>query len=483
MTVLWFFVALALATLIATAPTEAADEGPPLELLTPVQNSKTNNTTLVVTGTTLPNVTVNVTIDSILGQRHYQCTPHSNGSFEVEVELFEGGQKVFVTVGDGTNNTTTVWRYISCDTEPCWIKIIQPAVSPTITDQPRCDIKVQQLCECPIRLWILGVEVWFPGIANRTVDLHEGVNRIDVRGLDGHGNWAVHWVTILADFTPPQLVVTEPLRNNILTNSTALHLVGNVTGASMVAVEHKARVLNATLVTGDWEVGGVWECDLELDPMDLHTCVIVRATGQVGHEDVRSINVTLDVVPPRLNIQRTLPERTEQSFIIVNGTTEIDIEVVDVFGVLYPVTEGEFKIVFQLEEGPNHIPFEVQDAAGNRRVDHVDIFYDNGPPKLDLDVPERTRSSKVHIKGTTDRNVEEVLIDGEAFPVVNGAFDVVVNLTKGKNTFKVEVEDPAGNVKSERVEVKYSTLGLGTLLLGIAIACAAVIAIIKRVKG
>jgi hypothetical protein len=83
--------------------------------------------------------------------------------------------------------------------------------------------------------------------------------------------------------------------------------------------------------------------------------------------------------------------------------------------------------------------------------------------------------SRPHVRGTTDANVATVWVEGVKYPVVNGSFDVVVGLVKGKNRITVEVVDPAGNARDEEVVVRYGATGseagvLATVVAGALVA-------------
>ncbi len=51
-------------------------------------------------------------------------------------------------------------------------------------------------------------------------------------------------------------------------------------------------------------------------------------------------------------------------------------------------------------------------------------------------------------------NVATVLMEGMKYAVVNGSFDAVVRLVKGKNRKTVEVVYPAGNARAGEVVVR-----------------------------
>ncbi len=55
---------------------------------------------------------------------------------------------------------------------------------------------------------------------------------------------------------------------------------------------------------------------------------------------------------------------------------------------------------------------------------------------------------------TTDINVGMAWVEGVPFAVVNGSFDAVVKLVRGKNRITVEVVDPAENARAEEVVVR-----------------------------
>ena len=94
----WLLIGLLCLLALYASISSGSDGGPPLEVSTPIQNVAVNNSTMSVKGTTSPNATINVTLESILGTRTYNSIAEPDGTFEVEVELFEGYQKVHVTL-------------------------------------------------------------------------------------------------------------------------------------------------------------------------------------------------------------------------------------------------------------------------------------------------------------------------------------------------------------------------------------------------
>ncbi len=165
----------------------------------------------------------------------------------------------------------------------------------------------------------------------------------------------------------------------------------------------------------------------------------------------------------------------------ISGTTDIEIEFVLIGPALFPVVDGEFTLIYSLiVKGRNLIEVVVYDGAGNAAREELVVYYGQDPPNLKLDAPDRTDSTTVKIKGTTDKDVDTVSINGAKYPVVDGKFAVVVNLTEGDNKFLVEVHDSDGNKASRTVVVEHSTPGFGAALAVVLLAVASSLMATRR---
>lgn len=278
-------------------------------------------------------------------------------------------------------------------------------------------------------------------------------------------------ISIAEDASPPLDVVT-PVEDYV-SNQTRVNVTGTTSPLAELAVEvvssKGTRAYNAT-ATSD----GAFHLEVEL--FVGNQTVIVTSTGPGGITNYTSREVNLDLTPPDLTVEWPTTERTRVPILYINGTTEPDIAMVIISGMKYPVVMGEFMVLLYLQQGPNRITVEVRDSAGNiAREEALIIYDDDTPPRLRLDVPVCVGSPSVHVRGNTDANVNEVTINGRSYPVENGSFDVVVVLKKGRNRIVIEVRDPADNLRSETVVVRYGIAPVELALLVVV----AVIAILS----
>ncbi len=107
-----------------------------------------------------------------------------------------------------------------------------------------------------------------------------------------------------------------------------------------------------------------------------------------------------------------IPEECETPVLMVTGKTDEAVGMVLINGQPFPVVDGDFSIVWRLEEGRNDTFVEAWDAAGNHASLGHTVLYSDGPPGLRLLVPRGSDGPSVHVRGTTDANVGMVWVDG-----------------------------------------------------------------------
>lgn len=470
--------AILFASIVAIVSTSilvaASNGGPPLTVSSPEENLVTNNETITVSGRTDASATVTIRMANIDGSVVILVVPELDGEgrFEHAHQASVGRWSIMVNASTGDGNTTSVVRDVLIDLNPPVLEIIYPDHSPVYTNQLKYDITLQ-LADPDYPPVIIGDPPWhltlivndtdphpaLPGIAQVFVDLHEGRNEIELRLMDPAGNEDVELLVFIVDVTPPVLSVTRPAGDTHHTNETTVRLEGTIWAAYQAVVIHKDEGLEVTLVDGDYDDGS-WVHDLELDDTDLESTVTVRAIDRAGNRAEVSILVILDTVPPEL-VMDPVPSGVNRPQVWLNGTTGEDIESVRINGVEYSVIDGFFTVPYFISMDQNEIILEVQDKAGNRAFVRAVVEYDIIPPSLELEVPERVSEDFARIVGTTDADVIRVEVNGLPYTVVNGSFDIRVNLTEGDNTFRVVVFDHAGNTEGETVTVEYSTPGFG----------------------
>ena len=368
--------------------------------------------------------------------------------------MIEGLNRITVRSTVHNGEPTIVMRNISVDQTPPVIKIIRPETNPSYTNQRRYQItgQVSDPDVAAIPLIVDGHPLTtYTGIFTRVVELVEGRNEIDVRASDPHGNEAVVWLTIYADFTPPEVEITLPVGDIYETGYGVVEMKGTVWNATRVVIVHRDVEHEGVHVGGVWNAAGTWMYSRELGPVDIDQPAIARAYDIAGNVAEDQVRIILDTGPPVLKVE--FHQGDDGQVVEITGTTELDVEVISVYGVMFPVVDGEFRILWLLSEGKNELVLTAQDALGNVATETETLWYDNGPPDLKVMDPPDRNGSKVVIKGVTDPNVGTVLIDGVSYPVEEGRFRAEVQPEEGQGVVNVVVVDPAGNRKSVTVDV------------------------------
>jgi len=465
-----------------------ADTIPPvLEVDSPLQGEMTRNATVMVAGRTEPLLPVVVVVKSSSGTLTYNLTSMVDGEFEVPVRPYEGHLQFLVTATDHAGNPTQVTIEIILDTTPSEFVINQPPGDPTHTNIPRYMIVGTLACECIATILIDDVEVLSnTGVFTHTVQLEEGENRVSVRSVDQVGNEFVVVLTFFLDTGAPSLVVTSPEVATVITNDPIVRFEGSVTGASIVEVVHDGVGYPAQLSRGDWEDGD-WQYHLELGPDDLEQDVLVRAHDDVGNEDLWSVHVVLDLVPPTLVIDPGTDRTYYSSPCTIRGTTSEDAVSVTANGFAGEVGDGSFNVTFPIEEGTLSIRIVVMDAAGNvASVTLTPISLDLEPPSCKLDYPSTKDGDTATIEGTCSEDVVELWVNGEVHSVTGGRFKVQVDLPlDGRNSFDITLVDRAGNVWTRTITItkgaETSTPGPGPVAVLATLALVAVV--VRRGRG
>ncbi len=433
----------------------AMDRTPPMVFLeTPLDGLLTNETKVPVVGMTEPYMRVEILVEASAGTREYDLTSMANGSFEMPVWLFEGIQKLHVTVTDHAGNPTVLDLNVVLDSTPYVLKILHPEDDPTYTNEPTMEVVATTTCDCHHKAYLDDIEMVWDGGFRLTVQLVEGRNLLTLRSLDMAGNEWETVLTVYLDIVPPSLKVTSPLDEEIFTNNPTIHFEGSVVGAYRVVVVHNGIDLTTTLTSGDWE-DGEWKFDLELAPWDLEQDILVRAYDEYGNEANWTVHVVLDIVPPELTVDTIDFGYLNREHFTIGGTTSEDAVRVTANGVEGEIDNGTYVIIIHHDDIANELRIEAFDAAGNRASSLIqNVIVDREPPTYKLDYPKTTDKDRVTIKGTCSKDVVEVWFDLEQADVELGKFEIQVDLPRdGKHKFNVTFVDDAGNVATKTITI------------------------------
>jgi hypothetical protein len=354
--------------------------GPVLYIHSPLQNEATPLTKIELTGLTEPNMFVDAMVTASAGTFRNTTVSGMDGTFSLEMELFEGYQSVIVVVADEAGNEVVIIRDVLCDTTPPDFEMEQPGPGENvITNKIKYTIKGTMTYEPDAEIIINGQQVPHTGRFERTIVLQEGENHVEILAIDKVGNRKTEHLTIMRDTVKPQLQVLTPEGEYLLTQSAIVHFSGTVTGADMtgggVTIEHKGISHLATKVSGDWSGTATWEYDLTLGAADLDQDIMVKASDMAGNELVWTCHVVYDIIPPSLSLD-ALPSSADEPVVLITGMTDENIRTVHVQGVPYRVEDGVISVLWSLSAGTNEILVEVSDEAGNGQNESFTVTFE-----------------------------------------------------------------------------------------------------------
>ncbi|SRR3990172_6706966 len=174
-----------------------------------------------------------------------------------------------------------------------------------------------------------------------------------------------------------------------------------------------------------------------------------------------------DNTPPSPARFDSLPKSTNKDELEVRGTSEPGSTVILTLNKTAKDTlvnsEGKFFFVVILVEGENKLQILSKDKSGNQSQEsnRQIVVLDKKPPLLELTKPQDgsefygSRQRQIVIEGKTEEDGEVTI--NETFVVVepNSTFSFATTLNEGQNSFKVKVQDEAGNITEKTISVSY----------------------------
>jgi parallel beta-helix repeat protein len=423
------------------------DVPPALKVTSPLTGFLTNETGIVVEGTTEPTAYLTV--------KGNPTTVNTDGSFSKSLGLTEGKNDIPVASTDTSGNTKIVQVTVFRDTFAPVVKIANPANGTTIGI---ADPYVTGIAEFGSALTINGkiVPVAKGGAFNTTLHLIEGMNTIIAIDRDLVGNQGVSTVVVFLDTAAPIITVTEP-SDNKKTKEDQLTIRG-------VTEKDAFLTVNGNQVTLQ---GILFQTTVTLQ--EGANNIVIRSSDAVGNTNTKMLTVTLDTIAPTLTITSpTDYSSTNTDSITVSGTTESGATV-KINGQIADNIGGAFSKDVKLGTSQNKISVEVLDSVGNSVVQDLHVIKDTIPPELTIQAPkdgavlnEQTRG-KCEIRGRTEAGAT-VYVNGERVGLAGTNFQAFVYLAEGNNTIVVTAYDPAGNPETVELFVTYDNGVKGTVV-------------------
>ncbi|MCJ7805112.1 Ig-like domain-containing protein [Patescibacteria group bacterium] len=169
--------------------------------------------------------------------------------------------------------------------------------------------------------------------------------------------------------------------------------------------------------------------------------------------------------PPRLD---TLPDATNNSKIQITGSSEpgstVELFVNGAKNESLAGNDGVFSFDIYLDNGSNNIYATAKDSAGNEsgKTPTYEVIYSKNPPKIDISSPSDgakfygNKQQQITISGKTSPDSSVTINDRIVGLQDDGSFSSSVFLNDGDNTFKIKVQDKAGNTAEKSITVNYS---------------------------
>lgn len=290
-----------------------------------------------------------------------------------------------------------------------------------------------------------------------TVELEEGVHRIQARAVDVSGGISTVSVeNVTVDSTPPFIEVVEPAPGERRTNIDSIVVRGRTEPGSRL-------FLNG----GEVPVAvGEFIANFPL-VREGASRIVLTAIDRVGNTHSVDLQVELDTTPPWLEVREPLDgSLVAAPFTNLEGRTEAFAEV-SVNGDPVPVSDGQFTEVVYLVEGVNPVMVTVRDDLGNERTVSILVVRDMTPPDIVISQPKgdfRTKYPAFTLVGTLgyiwSHDVKWIRLNGRpwAVPSNMGVFQMRCALREGENRVVFEAEDHAGNVFSRVFNVTLDTV-------------------------
>ncbi|MFP4607975.1 MAG: Ig-like domain-containing protein, partial [Candidatus Aenigmatarchaeota archaeon] len=288
------------------------------------------------------------------------------------------------------------------------------------------------------------------------LDLNDGEHLVDVKAVnETFGNSAQDNVNFTVDTTPPQVNITDPAENDILTSSDVTanwNGSDNTSGIDYYEVRIDSNAWNNVGNNNEHSFTDVADGDHTID---------VKAWDNAGNSRTDSVNLTVDTTPPQIDINEPLENEAfdvEEVTVAWNGsdaTTGIDHYEVSIDNGSWIDKGIDTNHTFSnLAEGEHTAEVSGWDNAGNNRIEAVNFTVDKTPPDIEITSPtenEWLNESDVTAEWTGSDNISgidyyEVRIDGNNWTDKGtGTSHTFSNLTEGEHTVEIRAWDNAGN--------------------------------------
>jgi len=188
--------------------------------------------------------------------------------------------------------------------------------------------------------------------------------------------------------------------------------------------------------------------------------VSVSATDLAGNISTKTINITLDTVPPVIQVSAPQVNTILNTPLITVSGNIIDANLASLW-----INETETQLAGQsfsrtnvaLTEGQSTISLRASDRAGNESTIYVPVTLDTIPPVVAITTPAPgalVKTQTVTVSGTVSEQNSTVLVNNMAAQVIGQDFTLAgISLLEGLNTISVKATDRAGNSGNANINI------------------------------
>lgn len=390
-----------------------------------------------------------------------QSVDLSGEAFSLTLSLSEGEQTITYEAVDGSGQTASTTRTVTLDTAAPSLTVTSPTDGAIVTN-PSLTVTgtVSDTTSGIASVTVNGEAATVSGTSfSKVLTLTEGTHTITVIVTDRAGNKTTVTRSVTYDAGAPVITVDSPT-NGTASNKTEVITSGTVvdTGTGVaaftingqnVSLSNNAFAVTLTLPEGTQEI-------------------IYEATDRAGLTSTVRRTVTVDTVPPSLNItspteglEITLPSLTVSGTVsdATSGVTSVTVN-----GTAVPVSGGTFSTTLTLPEGYHTITVTAKDALGNETTATRSVTYDAGAPVITVLAPSDglvTNQRKVTTSGTvveTGTGVDSFTINGQEVSLTGDSFSADLTLTEGRQSIVYIAKDRTGKTTTETRTVTLDTI-------------------------
>jgi hypothetical protein len=247
----------------------------------------------------------------------------------------------------------------------------------------------------------------------------------------------------LADRTAPVVVIESPQDGaGFAGTSVTFRFRASDSGSGIESLQYRfgAGAFNAIAPSPG-------PIEITRDLVDGDHQFVVRAVDFAGNALEAAVNFTVDTRAPLISLvsPRFPANLTRLARITVQVTVESDVAALTIGGVAVNFSGGAGSRAVDLPEGDFQVEVVATDRVGNRANITVFVASDRTAPELVVEYPgNSTAESFIIVRGRAEQG-SQVQVAGQAVPLSNGTFELLVLLNEGRNDIEIRARDSLQN--------------------------------------